>query len=157
VIWTFLVFRNSVLELFKSCIALIAHTKSKASESHEFALCVLLESAVWYSDFTSDVNRLFIPALQQLAGVHCRCPPASKKSTPTSIRPTYPPRHFNPLTSGSPTHRVIAALSTQSCLEAFLQFSRIWQPLPTLSPTTHADFLMTCTHSMGRRHSKPSI
>jgi hypothetical protein len=46
-----------VLELFKNCASLIAHTKSKASESHEFALCVLLESAVWYSDFTSDVGR----------------------------------------------------------------------------------------------------
>eukprot|EP00282_Hemiselmis_andersenii_P009127 CAMPEP_0114131014 /NCGR_PEP_ID=MMETSP0043_2-20121206/12324_1 /TAXON_ID=464988 /ORGANISM="Hemiselmis andersenii, Strain CCMP644" /LENGTH=204 /DNA_ID=CAMNT_0001224411 /DNA_START=141 /DNA_END=753 /DNA_ORIENTATION=+ len=53
------------LELLKECVALIVRTKARMRPDHQYALLVLLESAVLYSDFTTDASS-FLQQVMQL-------------------------------------------------------------------------------------------
>jgi len=55
----------SRLELIKAALRMFVHTKQKMNPNHEFAICVLLEDATWFQDFTSDIE-IFSKKLQIL-------------------------------------------------------------------------------------------
>jgi len=53
------------LDLIKQALRIFVFTKQKMNPNHEFAICVLTETTIWYQDLTTDVD-IFSKKLMQL-------------------------------------------------------------------------------------------
>lgn len=53
------------LELVKQAVSVFVHTKAAISNLHSYAICALVESALWYLDFTTDAD-VFLESLSAL-------------------------------------------------------------------------------------------
>jgi len=53
------------LDLIKAALRVFVYAKQKMNPNHEFAICALTETAVWFLDFTTDIE-LFIKKLMTL-------------------------------------------------------------------------------------------